>query len=164
MPWYTNFIDTKNPSIEELETKIQTIDHIEMVRSLLQQVAIELLKRGMQHDASKLEEPELNVFTENTKILSGLTYGSPEYTEQLKKMKPALDHHYSNNSHHPEHHKDGIDGMTLVDIVEMLFDWLASSKRHADGDVMKSIDINAKRFGMSDQLVNIFKNTIKDFV
>lgn len=54
----------------------------------------------------------------------------------------------------------GVYGMNVIDLVEMLCDWKAASMRHADGDVMKSIEINRKRFKMSDQIVSIFKNTI----
>jgi hypothetical protein len=82
----------------------------------------------------------------------------------LRDMKPALDHHYANNRHHPEHFgEEGIDGMNLFDVLEMFIDWTASTRRHADGDIAKSIEINKKRFGMSDQLAQIFRNTVRDF-
>lgn len=53
-----------------------------------------------------------------------------------------------------------INNMNLFDILEMLIDWTAACKRHADGDINKSIEINTKRFNLSPQLVNILKNTI----
>jgi hypothetical protein len=49
-----------------------------------------------------------------------------------------------------------------VDLVEMLMDWWAATKRHADGDIMESIEINQKRFGYSDELKSIFINTVKE--
>ena len=55
----------------------------------------------------------------------------------------------------------GIGGMDLIDLCEMLMDWWAATKRHADGDIMKSIEINQKRFGYSEELKQIFINTIK---
>ena len=33
------------------------------------------------------------------------------------------------NRHHPEYYEDGIAGMTLVDLEEMLSDWEAASHR-----------------------------------
>ena len=51
--------------------------------------------------------------------------------------------------------------MNLVDLVEMFCDWKASSMRHIDGNLLKSIDINASRFNMSSQLKQIFINTAK---
>ena len=51
--------------------------------------------------------------------------------------------------------------MNLVDLIEMICDWKAASERHADGDIYKSIEINQKRFGYSDELKQILKNTIE---
>ena len=76
-------------------------------------------------------------------------------------MKIALDHHYAENRHHPEHFENGIQEMNIVDICEMIADWKAASLRHADGDIMKSIEINQKRFGYSDELKSILINTVK---
>jgi len=121
-----------------------------------------LKERAKNHDKSKLGKEELPGFTEMTDKLEGCTYGSPEYKKFLEELKPTLDHHYSVNRHHPEFHKNGINDMNLIDIIELYCDWLASSKRHKDGDIVKSIDINKKRFKMSDQLVKIFKNTVKE--
>lgn len=79
-------------------------------------------------------------------------------------MEPALDHHYANNSHHPQHYENGVDGMDLFDIVEMFFDWKAAGERTKDGDIFKSININKERFGLSEQLVKIFENTARKFL
>ena len=55
--------------------------------------------------------------------LSKVEYGSEQHKEYLKEMKKGLVHHYEINSHHPEHYKNGIEDMTLFDIIEMLMDW-----------------------------------------
>lgn len=120
-----------------------------------------LADRASVHDKSKLMSPEKELFDEFTPKLKGTTYGSDEYYEYLKQLKPALDHHYANNSHHPEHYDNGIDGMDLFDVMEMLMDWKAASERHDDGDIYKSIEINAKRFELSEQVTNILYNTAK---
>ena len=118
-------------------------------------------------------------------------------------MKPALDHHYAVNSHHPEHFRlwrcdvclrvfqdppldgrcphcreddvngevvferpltphVGVEGMTILDVMEMLADWKAASERHATGDIRKSIEINASRFKIGDQMKAILLNTLKE--
>ena len=79
----------------------------------------------------------------------------------MKELNTALQHHYAYNRHHPEHFSKGINDMTLVDIVEMLCDWKAASMRQHDGNLLKSIEINATRFGYDDQLKQIFINTAK---
>jgi len=33
--------------------------------------------------------------------------------------------------------------------------------RHNDGDIMKSIEINKERFGLSDQLAQILRNSVE---
>ena len=43
----------------------------------------------------------------------------------------------------------------------MFFDWKAATERHDDGDIYKSLNINKDRFKISDQLINILKNTAK---
>jgi hypothetical protein len=119
--------------------------------------------RGVKHDASKLESPEVEAFAENTNALANLTYGSEEYMTQLEKLKPTLEHHYAANRHHPEHFVNGVNDMTLIDILEMLCDWKASTLRQNDGNLLKSIEMNATRFGYDDQVKQIFINTAKLF-
>tara|TARA_R110000822_G_scaffold59269_4_gene147904 strand:- start:5190 stop:5648 length:459 start_codon:yes stop_codon:yes gene_type:complete len=140
-----------------------TTEHINRVEELLNLCADEIKWRGTIHDASKLEEPEKKAFDAETPKLKALTYGSDEYKEALKRLGVALKHHYANNSHHPEHYENGVDGMNLFDVMEMLMDWKAATERHADGDIHKSLIHNKDRFKMSPQLVSIFENTIKMF-
>lgn len=149
-------------SVEEKATNYDTFRHIERVRELLNDVVVELLKRGELHDQSKLASPEVELFTEYTPKLAECTYGSEEYNGYLKAMGPALAHHYGRNRHHPEFHKNGIADMNILDIIEMLCDWKAASERHNDGNIRKSIEINGNRFGLSPQLVQILENTASD--
>jgi hypothetical protein len=148
----------------------ETLLHIKTVAKYLNLFSCELLKRAISHDQSKLEEPEASIFEMYTSKLHDTTYGSEEYKQFLKEMQPALEHHYANNRHHPEFNNlngyaiqtlnDPIRSMDLFDIVEMILDWLASSKRHANGNIGRSIEINEKRFGINDQLSQIFRNTV----
>jgi hypothetical protein len=101
------------------------------------------------------------VVREFTPKLAGSTYGSEEYKGFLAAMKPALDHHYANNSHHPEHWPGGVQDMSLLDVLEMLVDWKAATMRHANGDIRKSIEINQQRFGFSDELKRLMLNTLE---
>lgn len=141
-----------------------TQNHIQKVGQYLNKCIVELDKRAINHDFDKIhDEVEKQLFDEYTPKLQNCTYGSDKYKEFLRELKPALDRHYSNNRHHPEHFIDGIQGMNLLDILEMICDWKASSERHANGDIYKSIEINQTRFGYSDAFKHILKNTI-DFL
>lgn len=144
------------------DSRDDTLAHIERVRHYLFVVRAHIRQREDDHDQSKLEDPEKAIFDEVTPRLKGLTYGSDDYKASLAEMKPALDHHYAHNSHHPEHFENGVDGMSLLDVIEMLVDWKAASERHADGDIWRSIDINERRFGLTPQLVAILRNTARE--
>jgi hypothetical protein len=148
---------------EEISSNYETMKHIDTVQKCINIVITELIKRGEQHDATKLEDPELGQFAELTPKLSSATYGSEEYKQFLEELKPTLAHHYSRNRHHPEHHKNGVDDMTIVDLIEMLCDWKAATLRSHDGNLKKSIDHNMERFGLSEQLTKILENSIDLF-
>src|SRR5699024_4595177 len=145
------------------DSTTDTLLHIKRVNELLIRCSKELLDRAIVHDDSKLESPEKEYFDEYTPKLKGTTFGSEEYYKNIEGLKVALNHHYENNSHHPQFYEGGVNDMDLFDIVEMFVDWWAASERHEDGDLMKSIDINKERFQMSDQLCAIFKNTFENY-
>ena len=125
----------------------ETWKHIYRVQQLLSRAIVNLLGRSESHDQSKLKSPEAEIFAEFTEKLKGSTYGSDEYQGFLKQMKPALEHHYGYNSHHPEHYPEGINQMSLLDLLEMLLDWKAASERHDDGSIVRSVEMNQDRLG-----------------
>lgn len=145
------------------ECQVETQKHIENVRKYIRFVTEKLTARGVEHDKLKLESPEVEIFAEYTPKLADATYGSDEYNLFLKEMDVALQHHYANYRHHPEHFAKGVNDMNLIDIIEMLCDWKAASLRQNDGNLLKSIETNAQRFGYDDQMKQIFINTAKMF-
>ena len=175
----------------EMQQITKTLKHIRQVQELLRKCADKLTKRAIVHDASKFTKEEWPHFLLNTESLAALTYGSKEYKEKLKQMRPAIEEHYKTNRHHPEHFKRyvcngcfviyyeecgrckvcgytqrqeeaDISQMSLIDLIEMICDWLAATKRHEDGDIIKSIEINQDRFHYSDELKNILMNTVME--
>lgn len=153
--------ENKIPTMTIAECQVETQKHIENVRKYIRFLIDKLDLRGVKHDSSKLESPEVELFAEYTLGLASMTYGSEEYKDSLEKLKPALDHHYASNRHHPEHFVNGVNDMTLIDLAEMFCDWKASTLRHNDGNLLKSIEINAERFNMDSQLTAIFMNTAR---
>lgn len=142
------------------DSQKDTEEHIGKVRAYLSVCKIEINTKALVHDADKINnEIEKRLFDEYTPKLAHCSYGSDEYKSYLEGLKPALDIHYANNRHHPEHFERGIKGMNLIDLIEMMCDWKASSERHKDGDIFRSIEINQKRFGYSDDLKEVLKNT-----
>lgn len=143
------------------DSRPETLAHIERVSELLAWVGLDLCKRGENHDASKLVDPELETFNEYTPKLKASTYGSEEYGGYLKGMGVGLRHHYEHNRHHPEHFPNGIDDMTLMDLMEMLADWKAATERHDNGDMARSLGIQKGRFNISLQLARVLENTVE---
>ena len=140
-----------------------TLEHIQNVRFKLYQVVNDLLQRALLHDMSKLETPEKEVYDKYAPMLRTLEYNSPEYKETLKKMKVGTDHHYAVSRHHPQYFADSVDGMNLVDLIEMIVDWKAAGERHKEKptDIFRSIEINCddEHFKISPQLKQILLNT-----
>ena len=147
-------------SEERYDSRPDTIEHISHVQVLLGRVIGDLSRRAAEHDASKLREPEKAVFDEYTPKLRDSTYGSEEYKRFLEGMGEGLRHHYAVNDHHPEHFEGGIGEMNLLQLTEMLCDWLAATKRHADGDIRRSIEQNAERFGYGEEIRRLLLNTL----
>ena len=148
---------------EKLDCLNETHKHVNEVRKNLNVFVKDIIERGMIHDASKFEEPELSVFAASTPKLALVEYDSPEYKELLKEVQVAIDNHYAKNRHHPEHWANGIDDMTIVDLLEMIADWRAATKRNKNGNIRTSIEKNADRYNMSPQLQKIFENTVREY-
>ena len=160
--WAHDFeIEGLEPPMSRDDVIRSTAAHIRRVGELLVEQSADLARRAVVHDASKWSQQEWPAFEESTPKLAGLTYGSNEYKAALASIKPAIEHHYAKNGHHPEHYPDGINSMTLADLLEMLCDWKAAGERHDDGSIIKSLEHNRERFGISEQLQKILTNTAK---
>lgn len=144
------------------DSTADTIKHIQEVQRRLFNVVDNLMERAFKHDASKLEDPEKAAFDKITPKLAGTTYGSEEYKAALREQRPAIQHHYSVNDHHPEHHKRGFWGMNLLQMIEMLADWKAASMRHDDGDLRRSIEQNAERFEYGPMMTSVLISTAEE--
>lgn len=146
------------------DARPDTYDHIGQVRGLLLGAANDLLRRGHRHDHSKLVAPEKEGFDRCADELRGLTFGSPEYKAAAEKIEPILIHHYAANDHHPQHFGEGWREMNLLQVTEMLCDWIAATRRHDNGDIHESIDINAERFEFTEDFKRLLLNTVDELL
>ena len=141
-----------------------TLQHIENVAKFINVMIEQLAERAINHDASKLSAHEKHAFDWLTTLKARKDvhegYWSVEYQKTLDRIAPALRHHYGVNRHHPEHFAEGVNGMNLIDLLEMLCDWADASNRQPDGDLRVSIDVGRRRFGIDDQLASILLNTV----
>ncbi len=139
----------------------ETHAHIALVSKLLYYIARELYHRANVHDRSKLLEPERSVFAKFSPLLGSAPIDSAAYEAVLSQMGEALQHHYRENRHHPEHFPEGIRGMNLVDFVEMVCDWTAAA--YGKGELV-NLEWAADRFHLSrdEALLRIIRNTLGD--
>lgn len=145
--------------MSQYDCTADVMEHKRKVKYWMTDAANSLLARADIHDASKLVEPEKQVFDVYTPKLKELIFGSDEYKAALAGMGEGLKHHYAHNRHHPEHFENGINGMMLIDLVEMFCDWCAAAE--AKGGPI-DIDYLSKRFGIDAQLAGILINTMRD--
>ena len=132
--------------------------HKAVVSMLIGGAIRELGERSLMHDNSKLIAPELEGYAELVPKLQRTEYGSPEYHAVLEEMAPVIAHHVENNRHHPEFHEDGVDGMNLIDFLEMAIDWYAASTR-SSSTFEEGLEHNIKRFKLSPQTAAIIRNS-----
>ena len=86
------------------QTMKETKQHIARVNEVGDIFTRKFKERLLLHDQSKLEEPERTMFAKHTENLNQLEYGTDDYEKEIEEMKKdCLNHHYENNSHHPEH-------------------------------------------------------------
>lgn len=136
------------------------VQHKAWVAENMQTIATDLFTRAAIHDNSKFEPEEFELYEQVFSELQKYAYGSPELKAVYKQLGPALQHHLKVNRHHPEWHENGINGMNLIDVLEMVCDWLAASKRSQTG-IAKGLEINKERYGIDDQLFEIIKHTVE---
>lgn len=151
--------------IEEIDFENETRKHQQCVASLLIKISQMLMQRAIEHDRSKFSKEEKELYQKYTPFFKGTKYGSKEYREIVEKMKPAVNHHYLVNKHHPEFNdingfsfqslNDPIKSMDLIDIIEMLCDWLAAGKRSGQLDFEK----NMKKYFIDGQFAQLLRNT-----
>lgn len=142
----------------------KTLRHILRVNHLMGVFAKHLITRGSRHDASKLSPEEAGPLEELDKIIEvegNVPFASAEYDKRKELLAPMLAHHYANNSHHPEHFDNGVDGMTLLDLIEMFLDWKAASERGEESSM--NLAWACKKYNVSPQIEAIFRNTAQQF-
>lgn len=133
-----------NTQTEAFKAYEQTWQHIDLVMRLLMSGQIELMRRAVTHDRTKLISPEREMFAEMTNRLRGLTYGSPEYKECLEQMKgAALGHHYSHNRHHPEYFPPREESSEIYNYKKAI-GWIEKGKAGATVDSDESLGRLAK--------------------
>ena len=145
-----------------MSAELATRKHMQRVSELLGEFAILLIQRAAVHDLSKLTPMEICPLSDMQRLIDAegqAPYGSDEYKRRTALLGPMLENHYADNSHHPEHYGNGVNGMDLLDLVEMFLDWKAASERGEESAM--NLSHSVVRFKIEPQLGDIFVNTAK---
>lgn len=162
-----SIFDIKDDRIVSQDTSaIKTIEsilaHKKSVKEKLNYLSKELSNRAEHHDDSKLKPPEIQWLIEMDKEPKE-EYGTPAYFEKQKRWEKFFKHHYTENSHHPDHYPLGISNMDLIDLCEYCCDIISYfDKMHPD-DALEVIAKQVDRFGFTEQLTEILKNTLWNY-
>jgi hypothetical protein len=156
-------MSTHDPQII-LRTKLSIHLHRDRVAKYLTPIIQDLQQRAVNHDDSKFGDDELIEYASAHEEFDTTPFGTPEYLAIKERIKPAIDRHFKRNRHHPEYHRDGIKGMDLIDLVEMLCDWRSATKNHDVGSTMeKSIDFAVRKYSIGPELEAILRNTARNY-
>ena len=144
----------------EFEVLNDIIAHISEVAENLSQMVGDLEQRAKAHDRSKFEPLEFDAFVQTRPKFRVANYGTPEYQECVDAIKPAIDHHYQVNCHHTGFYSGGFADMNLLDIIEMLADWRAASRRSPDLTFKDSLPRAYKKYGIPDNMQRHIEQTL----
>lgn len=142
-----------------------TREHITKVQVRLNEIIGILRARLNAHDWSKFGAAEKPGYDIISAVLAGHAFGTDAYNVAMAEARQhpavvaAIAHHYAANDHHPEHTPDGIAGMSLLSVAEMIADWKGASER--SGNTF-SIEFQIERFGIEPQLAAILRNTVTE--
>ena len=135
-------------------------DHIRRVQKRLNDFIFELYKRLYTHDSSKLKEPEYSLWLKMDEE-PRYKYGTQEYKDKMKRHEYVFKLHYKHNRHHPEHFEfDSVSGMDLIDLIEMLIDWISYKDEISVEDAIQLVETQSNRYNLSEDLKCILKNTL----
>lgn len=139
-------------------------EHKAKVQKWLFLFSSELYKRALEHDNSKLEEPELSGWIAMDQE-PRYKYGTKEYKNKVDRYQWLMREHWSKNRHHPEYwdiHKDEKD-KDLIDIIEMMVDWLSYRDHISYVEASELVKKQTERYNFSEELSDLILNTLTNY-
>lgn len=181
---YHTKIDSINVTCPEIkETDDDTLIYIKRHKSRIRYWMLNfsnyLIERAVNHDASKLQEPELSMWREMDKEPRHPYSDDPNspYQQKLKKYFPVFEEHWKNNRHHIEYYKYNPNdfGIDLIDLVELICDQLLGYKYEIGySRAMEECRRLGKKYGIDEEtgevkgpltpeIISLMENTIRNY-
>lgn len=145
-------------------TKEYIEKHQNAVKRWLAHFSMILQSRAIKHDESKLQEPEYSLWKKMDEE-PRYPYGTKEYSSKLKRWQHLFKLHWKDkrNRHHPEHFTSPVVEMDLMDMIEMLCDWLGYKEAVSYSEASKLVDNQCKRFNFPEEFKNLLLNTLANY-
>jgi len=135
--------------------------HKEIVRNLMYNLSDLIRSRGENHDNSKIEDPEFDLWVEHFIPEEKRDPEDGNFQETKKLLEEVITIHHRKNRHHPEFHgSTGLKGTTLVDLIETLCDWIATTTKQDKGNLRVTIEMMRDKYKFSKELEQVFLNTL----
>ncbi len=134
-------------------------EHLRRIQNKLNKAGNELIYRGEVHDQDKTENKTVNkAYEEHFAKLKEIEFGTEQYKQyELDHFNKAHEIH-AQNRHHFYSHRNNIDDINLLDMIEAIVDISESSKQYGNGDYIESM----RSKGLFDySLEELIINTIK---
>ena len=147
---------------QQISTEEYVNSHINRVRKWIGKFSTILFIRGINHDKSKLCEPELSLWKKMDEE-PRYPYGTSKYKEKLNRYKEVFQQHYKHNKHHPEHWSGYYCDMDLMDVIEMLCDWLGYKDDITLKEAETLVNQQCERYGFNDTFRHLLYNTLKNY-
>ena len=91
---------------KEMKILTDLLVHIQEVQSNLEKMCHILRERGLNHDKTKFCDLEFDSFVKTHDKFKNANFGTKEYKECVDMIRPAIDHHHKNNSHHVDFYEN----------------------------------------------------------
>lgn len=152
----------KENNNNQISTEEYVNGHINRVQKWINKFTAVLFNRGIVHDKSKLREPEFSMWKKMDEE-PRYKYGTKEYNEKINRYKEVFDLHYRQNRHHPEHWSGFYSEMDLIDVIEMLCDWLGYKDDITIKEAEELVNMQCKRYEFNSTFQSLLYNTLKNY-
>lgn len=143
------------------QTEEYIINHKRAVQRWMQKFSLVLMDRGEKHDNSKLQEPEFSYWCKMDEE-PRYRYGTKEYKDKIERYRPLFEIHWKANRHHPEYFNYHFDDVDLIDLIEMLCDWLSYRDKLSYTEASDLVHQQCQRYGFSEEKEFLLLNTLKN--
>jgi len=146
---------------KDIEFYESVVQHKKAISDIMYKLADMIRKRADAHDDSKLDSTEFNKWSLNYLPESKRNLDNKEFKKTFEKLGEVREIHYSKNRHHLEFFNGDIKKINIIDLLEIICDWIASTANQDKGNLRLTIERAKERFKFSKEIEHIILNTLE---